>query len=64
METVYKYQCPGCDAKHVTTVPKHNAPYHWVCACGWRMVVQTDHYGLAVGWTKPLRRKPDLRLVK
>jgi transposase-like protein len=62
----YKFVCPGCESRHVTEVPKHDAPYRWSCndeACGWSMTIQTDPHGISIGWNKPLQ-KPHLSLVK
>lgn len=61
----YRFACPGCDATRKTVIPKHRAPYHWRCKeCDWSMTIQSDEYGISIGWNKPLPKKPKLELVK
>lgn len=61
------FVCPGCKGRHKTTIPKHGAPFLWRCTsegCRWTLTVQTDEAGLSVGYTAPIPKGPDLRLVK
>lgn len=63
----FRYVCPGCGTRRVSVIPRHNAPFFHRCdteGCGWTMNVQTDPAGLAVGFTAPLPKKPELKLVK
>lgn len=63
----FRYVCPGCNARHMTTVPRHKAPFLWRCqveGCGWTLTIQSDEAGLSVGYTAPLPQTPKLELVK
>ena len=64
---VFKFCCPGCESRHSTVVPRHDVPFLWRCqkeGCGWTLTVQTDPAGVSAGFTAPIPKKPELRIVK
>jgi hypothetical protein len=63
----FKFVCVGCGSRHVTTVPRHSAPFLWRCqteGCGWTLTVQTDPAGVSAGFTAPIKKKFELHLVR